>query len=129
MPASKTVPGVARTAEKVTRRSFRVGPAGLPGPSIGKPCDFPGVRPVAHFCHTPGAPCHDLEEVLLRISTKLTLGFSATTLVLFGGYALWHVQAETRELYGALEKETRLLTRSSPPSCLVRSAIKSSSFW
>lgn len=48
----------------------------------------------------------------MRISTKLTLGFSATTLVLFGGYALWHVQAETRELYEALEKETRLLTRS-----------------
>lgn len=48
----------------------------------------------------------------MRISTKLTLGFSATTLVLFGGYAAWHVQAETRELYAALENETRLLTRS-----------------
>lgn len=48
----------------------------------------------------------------MRISTKLTLALSIAGFVLFGGYGLHLVDAESRDLKSAVEGEVRLLGRS-----------------
>ncbi len=75
----------------------------------GLPRGCPVAGEAEHFCYTLLPFCN---RCPVRISTKLTLALSVSGFTLFGGYGLYLVDAEERDLRIAMEADVRLLGRS-----------------